>query len=366
MDPLAHTLAGATLAQTGLKRLTPLAAPTLVIGANLPDIDAFAALWGGDFALCTRRGWTHGVLAMVALPLALTGLMLIVDRLRRARSPAAEPARAAPLAALALVSTWTHPALDWLNTYGVRLLMPFSGRWFYGDAVFIIDPWMWLLFGAAAVLATTRSATGMATWALLGASASWLLLTAGEVPAPARVAWLLGVATIVAARLRWRDPRQVATVARVCLGAAVAYIVLMIAGSVVARGRAAQWLAAQGRPAQQVMAGPLPANPFVREIIAVHEDRYSFHVLDLRGGEVSPFGPDVPFNGPTPVTEAARRAPSVRGLDNWLRFPSYDVEGLAGGGHRVTIRDVRYSRFGERARGIGIAVVELDADLRPR
>ena len=35
MDPLAHTLAGASLAQAGLKRLTPLATATLVIGANL-------------------------------------------------------------------------------------------------------------------------------------------------------------------------------------------------------------------------------------------------------------------------------------------------------------------------------------------
>jgi len=36
-----------------------------------------------------------------------------------------------------------HPTLDWLNTYGMRWLMPFSGRWFYGDAVFIVDPGCW-------------------------------------------------------------------------------------------------------------------------------------------------------------------------------------------------------------------------------
>ncbi|MCU0256539.1 MAG: metal-dependent hydrolase [Vicinamibacterales bacterium] len=366
MDPLAHTLAGASLAQAGLKRLTPLAAPTLVIGANLPDIDAVAMLWGGDFALCVRRGWTHGVLAMALLPLALAGVMLLVDRLRRARSPGAEPARAAPLVALALLGAWTHPALDWINTYGIRLLMPFSGQWFYGDAVFIIDPWLWLLFGAGVVLATTRRATGVAAWALLGAAISWLLIAADEVPGPARFAWLTGVAAIVAARLRWRDPRQVATVARVCAGTAGVYILLMIAGSAVARGQAARWLDARGTPARQVMAGPLPANPLVREIIAVHADHYSFHVLDLLSGEVRPFGPDMAVGGPTPVTEAARRAPSMRGLDNWLRFPAYEVRPMPDGGYQVTIRDVRYSRLGTRARGIGQGYVELDADLRPR
>ncbi len=30
--------------------------------------------------------------------------------------------------------------MDWLNSYGVRLLMPFSNRWFYGDALYIVDP----------------------------------------------------------------------------------------------------------------------------------------------------------------------------------------------------------------------------------
>lgn len=364
MDNLAHTLAGATLAQTGLRRLTPLAAPTLLIGANLPDIDAVAALWGGDVGLCVRRGWTHGVLAMVVLPLALAGVMWLVDRLRR--TPSAEPARAVPLIGLALLSTWSHPALDWLNTYGVRLLMPFSGRWFYGDAVFIIDPWLWLLLGAAAVLATTRRTTSTALWAIGGAATTWLLLTFDEVPAPARIWWLVGVAAIVLARLRWRAPQHVATVARVCLGAAVVYIFLMIAGSTVARGRAERWLAAQGQPARLVMAGPLPANPFVREIIAVHEGRYSFHVTHLLGSGLAPTGPDIAFGGPTPVTEAALAAPGVRGLANWLRFPSYEVRALPDGGYGVTIRDVRYSRYGARARGIGQGYVELDAQLQPR
>lgn len=366
MDPIAHTLAGATMALTGLRRLTPLAVPTLLIGANLPDLDGVATLWGGDTALCVRRGWTHGVLAMAALPLAFAGLMLLVDRVRRAVTPEAAAARAAPLAALAYLSTWSHPALDWLNTYGVRLLMPFSERWFYGDAVFIIDPWLWLLWAAAVVLATTRGPAGAVAWLVPAAAASWLLLTADEVPGPARLAWVAGVAAIVGARLRWREPRQVTRLARACLATGLVYVLLMIGGSVIGRAMATRWLEAHGRPARQVMAGPLPANPFVREIIAVHGDHYSFHVLDLGTGQVRPFGPDVAINAGSPVVEAARRAPSVRGLVNWLRFPSYEVEALEDGGHRVTIRDVRYSRFGARARGIGVGIVELDAGLRPR
>ena len=38
----------------------------------------------------------------------------------------------------------SHPILDFMNTYGVRLLDPLSQRWFYGDTLFIIDPWIWI------------------------------------------------------------------------------------------------------------------------------------------------------------------------------------------------------------------------------
>ena len=54
---------------------------------------------------------------------------------------------------LSYLGVLTHVALDWLNTYGVRLLMPFDRRWFYGDTLFIIDPWLWLALGGGVWLA---------------------------------------------------------------------------------------------------------------------------------------------------------------------------------------------------------------------
>ena len=68
MDPLAHTLFGAAMAEAGLKKLSRYATATLLVGANLPDVDAVAMLWGEDISLYVRRGWSHGVLAMVVLP----------------------------------------------------------------------------------------------------------------------------------------------------------------------------------------------------------------------------------------------------------------------------------------------------------
>jgi inner membrane protein len=43
------------------------------------------------------------------------------------------------------IGTLSHPLLDVLNTYGTRIAEPFSHRWFYGDTLFIMDPWIWLM-----------------------------------------------------------------------------------------------------------------------------------------------------------------------------------------------------------------------------
>ncbi len=45
MDNLTHSLVGALLGQAGLKKKTGLAMPALVIGANLPDVDAACFFW---------------------------------------------------------------------------------------------------------------------------------------------------------------------------------------------------------------------------------------------------------------------------------------------------------------------------------
>ncbi|WP_300974187.1 metal-dependent hydrolase [Sphingomonas sp. LHG3406-1] len=139
MDNLTHSFAGALLAQMGLKKLTARATATLVIAANIPDIDAVATVFGTE-SLAMRRGLTHGPIALALLPLILTALVLAWNRWR----PAKEPVRFWPLLLCAYIGTLSHPALDWLNSYGVRLLEPFSSTWYAGDTLFIIDLWIWI------------------------------------------------------------------------------------------------------------------------------------------------------------------------------------------------------------------------------
>ncbi|WP_347303725.1 metal-dependent hydrolase [Croceibacterium sp. TMG7-5b_MA50] len=163
MDNLTHSLVGALIGQAGLKRRTGLAMPALIIGANIPDIDAGCVLIGDMQHLALRRGLTHGPIAMIVLPLLLAGGLYAFDRWQaaRGRRPASRlPVRFGWLWALATIACLSHPAFDWLNSYGVRLLEPFSSRWFHGDMIFIIDLWLWLGMGCATWLSVRRERQG--------------------------------------------------------------------------------------------------------------------------------------------------------------------------------------------------------------
>ncbi len=164
MDNLTHSLTGALLGQAGLKCKTGLAMPALIIGANLPDVDAACLFWlDGVEHLGFRRGITHGPIAWVLLPLILAGLLYGFDRwqARRGKRPEGRlPVSFKWLFLLSFIGCLTHPALDWLNVYGIRLLEPFSSQWFYGDTLFIIDVWLWALMGFATWFSLRREKRG--------------------------------------------------------------------------------------------------------------------------------------------------------------------------------------------------------------
>jgi inner membrane protein len=363
MDPLAHTLVGAALAETRLGRRS-MAGAAAILGANAPDVDFVASVGGSDAALYWRRGHTHGVLAMLVLPVLVTAIVLAWDRMvRRRRRPEAEPARAGPLLLLSSLAVLTHPILDWMNTYGVRLLMPFDGRWFYGDAFFIVEPWLWLLAASAVVLARSRGRLSAAGWIVLACAATALVIGTDMAPLGARIGWGVGLALLVGLRLSGRLTHRVPVVAAATLAIVGVYGAGMVAGSRVARAETQAWLDTQGIAATVIMAGPMPADPFARDVIALSADRYHFverRWLSEPGFRAS--GDPVPAPREDEVVRAALAAPAVRGLRNWLRFPSFRVEETAAG-YDVTILDVRYSR---RAGRLGRVVVRLDRSLRPR
>ena len=88
MDNICHTLVGAALGEAGLKHRTRFGNVTLMIASNLPDIDVLVFA-SGSSPVAFRRGWTHGVIAQLLLPVALTGVMMLVARVKKRQSPAA-------------------------------------------------------------------------------------------------------------------------------------------------------------------------------------------------------------------------------------------------------------------------------------
>jgi inner membrane protein len=275
-------------------------------------VDVLAYLWGPAADLAFRRGWTHGVLALALWPLTLTGVMLLADRLIRRvrRSGESPPAVPRELLLLSGISIVSHPILDTLNTYGVRWLMPFSGRWFYGDVLFIVDPWLWLALGLGVVLS-------------------------GRGPARAALVFL------------------------------AAY-----AGAMAAMGLAARWSVIRdlaertGRPVDAIMVSPLPVVPFDRAVVAAQGDEYlvgrfrwlARPRLDPRSVRTFPRGrPD------HPAVHAAAATTEGRRFLGWARFPTYQVESRPGGGFLVHIVDLRYR---DRAgRGFGSVSIPVALPL---
>jgi inner membrane protein len=301
MDPLCHTLVGATLSQTGLARRTRLATATLILGANAPDVDAVAYFIGDS--LLWRRGWTHGVLALAIWPFALTGVMLAWNRLQRSGS---SPARARPVSPTALfwlsaLAILTHPTLDFLNNYGVRWLAPFSERWFYGDALFIVDPWIWLVLGA-------------------GTAASWWL---GRRTPPARA---------------WTTP------ARAALVLVTLYAISMLAFGHATRQLVRDEFARRGvELTRDPMVAPMLATMTRRYVVADAGTRY--HVADLRWGWppcLEPGARIIPKNDDHPAVRTTRAAPEAQGFLRWARFPFFTVAD-DGASFLVTMDDARYA-----------------------
>lgn len=158
MDNLTHSLLGLTLAKAGLERLSPAATAVSILAANSPDADVVVGLFADRWTLLHHhRGITHSIVGTLCLALVLPIIIYGIDRFlahQRGRQPTTQ---FRGLLLVSLVATATHPFLDWLNNYGVRPLLPFDSRWFYGDLLYIVDPFMWLLLGGASFLLTTRT-----------------------------------------------------------------------------------------------------------------------------------------------------------------------------------------------------------------
>src|SRR5687768_2817026 len=290
MDNFCHTLAGAAFGEAGLKRRTRFGTPTLMIAANLPDLDVMSFVTDTN-PISFRRGWTHGVVAQLLLPVIFAGVMFAIGRMRP-RQGAGPPLHAGWLLLLSYIGVYSHVFLDFLNNYGVRLLAPFDWRWFYGDALFIADVWLWIALGAGI--------------------------------------WLS------------RRQRRV-TPARGSLVFAGCYIAAMLASAQAARGVVLEaWPEIRSIEPRAVMVGPAPLTPFTRVVIVDEGNRYQTGIFRWWPQEIALDGESIPKNaddGRVPIAKA--HSEDVRQFLVWARFPFWTFE-PDNSGSRVNVMDVRF------------------------
>ncbi|MEZ4412952.1 MAG: metal-dependent hydrolase [Gemmatimonadales bacterium] len=314
MDNLCHTLVGAALAQSGLKKRSPLGTATLLIAANLPDVDVISLAWGSTAGLAFRRGWTHGVLALSLWPFLLAAVMVGFDRVGKQRG-----ARFWPLAGLAAIGVASHTLLDLLNTYGVRWLMPFSERWYYGDTLFIVDIWAWLVLATGVLVSMRRERQH---------------------------------------RTDWRRP------ARGALAVATLYTTGMFVAGRLAASQVRFELVAGGVPVRRVLASPIPVTPILRDVVVDEGDQYLVGSIRI-GGNFVP-GNHWPKRDPSseesdPEVAQAASTPAAATFLWWARYPTYIVD-RRGSMTVVHFIDLRYARSPDAAFGT-LSVPVSDAQL---
>jgi inner membrane protein len=274
-------MVGAALASTGLERKTRFGCATLILGANLPDVDVISYAWGETAALGFRRGITHGVLALIILPFLLAGAMMLLGRLsRRGRGPAAAAVDFKWLLALSAISTFSHPALDFLNVYGVRWLMPFDDTWFYGDVLYIVDPWMWSILAVALI------------------AALW--------------------------RRNRNAPRVFARPACVGLLVAFAYVIAMAAGESISRHVVEESLGGAAIP--RLMIAPVAVDPFRRVVVIDGESAYRLGVVKLLPSPHFFLEERRVPKGEGAAGRLAAASGAGRTFMRWARFPFFEID----------------------------------------
>lgn len=303
MDNLSHSLTGLALARAGLNRLTPRATLLLLLSANIPDVDV-VSLGKSQFAyLEVHRGPTH---SLAAVPFLALACVLVVAAIYRQRLPWL---RAWFVCCVGVLS---HLLLDWTNSYGIRLLIPFSAQWFHLDinaltdgailvALCLVVVWPWLADLISGEIGEAKKSTGQ------------------------------GIAIAVLC---------------FCSGFEVCRYYL--------HQRAVAQLEARlhsSEPPIQVAALPTAINPFLWRGIAVTGTTFLQFTVNTLGPPNIEGSPPV-FRVPMSESLAnARRTPQFGYFSYFARFPVWSVQPITlkqGTGKRIELTDLR---FGEPGRG---------------
>jgi len=286
VDNLTHSLAGLIIADAAIAlRQRSTAAPpparyraaalaTSVFANNAPDLDfVYTGITNGRLGyLLHHRGHTHTLAAVLPLALLSLCLGLLVSRLG---PRALGKADRNTLAGLALLGGLVHVAFDFCNNYGVHPFWPAYSGWFYGDAIFIVDPWLMLIgIGMALGVSPSPILRGVL---LLGLAAllalAWLSGLAGV-----RLAIALSIASFVWVPALWRASFAVRWGVGGSALVALALVLLATRHTVRTSARDALATTEPGFTLVDLVSTPAPGNPMCWTLLAVLSSEQAYVV----------------------------------------------------------------------------------------
>lgn len=383
MDNLTHSLVGLAAAKAGLERLSPGATAVCLLAANAPDADVGVMLFADRWSfLHYHRHITHSILGTLIIALLLPLLFWLVDRLLaklRSRPP---HVRLRGLLLVSIVVSSTHPFLDWTNNYGVRLLLPWSTKWFYGDLVFIVDPFMWLLLGSTVFLLTAKRKWQLGLWLLIAGVITYLLISrAGDRGLPQATVlmavWVISIAGVVLAYRLGAPQRFGRKIAWTAFGTLAVYCLCLGVLHAMAvrevRFAAAEIAKHKGETVTDFAAMPTLANPFRWQSVA-ETDRaaYRFDVSltdDIRAA-VAPVRYERADAADSRFVDQAEQDRRAQIFLGFARFPVFRVVGSDCLTETVVqLADLRYTQPGSTRGTFALEVPiacpnELESRLR--
>lgn len=366
MDNLTHSLTGLVLAKAGLERLSPAATPLCVVVANAPDFDILTLLTRNRWIyLHHHRGITHSIAGLLVLIVLMPTLFYAVEFAIARFRKRPQRLRYRRLLLVSLIAGVSHPLMDWTNNYGIRPFLPWSSRWFYGDLVFIIDPFLWIVLGGAAFLLTSKTRWQFIFWSTLAliVTSALLFLPQQREAIPYvgvfRVVWVLILAAIVLARRARAGDRLGSSMALAACAVVLLYWgTLGFAHSLAysqAQVHARQIAALHGETVSRVAAMPTLANPFNWQCIS-DTDRATYRFrTSLIPALASSFIFER-FEKPKPnelgAVSIASEDPRAKILLDFARFPAAQVTDVDCVTQTVVhFADLRYTEPGGARRG---------------
>jgi inner membrane protein len=318
LDNLTHSLIGLVAGEAAARvtRTDPAGLPadsrrtTLLVmgmvGGNLPDIDLLWSMqpFSGDALgyLLDHRGYTHTLLGCAAMAALLYGTVLAGLGFRKRDTG---PGDRRVLGVFALFAVLLHLAMDAFNSYGVHPFWPWNNHWYYGDAVFIVEPLYWIAAAPLFLLLRTIAARVFLALALVVGSAAILF-----VHGFAWRWWLVPAAALMLAGVG--RPLRPSHASLVSASLMILVTVIFAASASVASERVA--VAARvftGFHTLDQVLTPSPAQPFCWDVLLLQrrEDEYVVHHGRLNLAPPSSCPSVFAGTGTAPMTPTSSVAP---------------------------------------------------------